>query len=148
MALFHLDWIELINIVYIGRLVAGLGVGLMSSVCPTYSSEIAPKEIRGRVTGQFQIIVVTGVAISFWVSASISYIAEILMTQINYAVSLYNPSVGALQWRVPIGFQLVPVGLMMMLLPIIKESPVSHPVIRFVFVVDCRSLTEISVGWS
>lgn len=30
---------------------------------------------------------------------------------------------GAKQWRVPIGFQLVPVGIMMMLLPILKESP-------------------------
>jgi MFS family permease len=97
----------------------------MSSVCPAYSSEISPKEIRGRVTGQFQvscrphkciwclmspIIVVTGVAVSFW---------------INYAVSLYPASTGSLQWRVPIGFQIVPVGLMMILLPIIKESPVS-----------------------
>lgn len=31
------------------------------------------------------------------------------------------------QWRIPIGFQLVPVGLMAMLLPLLKESPVSRP---------------------
>jgi hypothetical protein len=30
---------------------------------------------------------------------------------------------GAKQWRVPIGFQLVPVGLMVLLLPVLKESP-------------------------
>ncbi|KAI9635769.1 sugar transporter [Dioszegia hungarica] len=115
-----------LNQFYIGRLVAGLGVGLMSSVCPTYSSEIAPKEIRGRVTGQFQVIVVTGVAISFW---------------INYAVSLYPASAGSLQWRVPIGFQLVPVGLMMILLPIMKESP------RWLATKDREDLALKNLAW-
>ncbi len=33
-----------------------------------------------------------------------------------------NPARGAIQWRIPIGFLLVPVGLMMMLLPILRES--------------------------
>lgn len=49
---------------YVGRFVAGFGVGVMSMVCPTYASEIAPKEIRGRITGMFQIVVVVGVAVS------------------------------------------------------------------------------------
>ena len=56
--------------VYAGRFVSGFGVGLMSMVCPTYASEIAPKEIRGRVTGLFQIVVVVGVAFSYWVGLS------------------------------------------------------------------------------
>ena len=80
----------------------------MSCVCPTYASEIAPKEIRGRITGLFQIVVVFGVAVSFW---------------INYGASLWPASKGNIQWRLPVGFQLVPVGLMMFLIPIIKESP-------------------------
>lgn len=33
------------------------------------------------------------------------------------------PDAGSKQWRIPIGFQLVPVGLMMMVLPLLKESP-------------------------
>jgi MFS family permease len=40
-----------ISLVYVGRLVCGLGVGTMSMVCPTYVSELSPKEIRGKVTG-------------------------------------------------------------------------------------------------
>ncbi|GMK56155.1 hypothetical protein CspeluHIS016_0212110 [Cutaneotrichosporon spelunceum] len=97
-----------IDQVYVGRFVAGFGVGAMSTVCPTYASEIAPKEIRGRITGLFQIIVVTGVMISFW---------------INYGVSFMDESAGSKQWRIPIGFQLVPVGIMIILLPFLKESP-------------------------
>ncbi|ORY31956.1 sugar transporter [Naematelia encephala] len=94
--------------VYGGRFVSGLGVGIMSMVCPTYASEIAPKEIRGRITGMFQVVVTIGVAFSYW---------------INYGVTFMNPARGAIQWRIPIGFQLVPVGFMAMLLPFLKESP-------------------------
>lgn len=32
-----------------GRVIAGLSVGIASSVVPVYQAEIAPKEIRGRV---------------------------------------------------------------------------------------------------
>jgi len=32
-----------------GRVIAGLCVGIASSIVPVYQSEIAPKEIRGRV---------------------------------------------------------------------------------------------------
>lgn len=81
---------------------------LTPTVCPTYASEIAPTKIRGRITGMFQIVVVIGVAFSFW---------------INYGVSFMSSSRGAVQWRIPIGFQLVPVGIMMLLLPFLKESP-------------------------
>lgn len=33
----------------VGRVIAGLCVGIASSVVPVYQAEIAPKEIRGRV---------------------------------------------------------------------------------------------------
>lgn len=34
-----------------------------------------------------------------------------------------DSSRGNVQWQIPIGFQLVPVGIMMILLPFLKESP-------------------------
>ncbi|WVQ94086.1 hypothetical protein IAU59_001164 [Kwoniella sp. CBS 9459] len=97
-----------LDLVYGGRFTAGFGVGLMSMICPTYATEIAPKEIRGRITGMFQVVVVIGVAFSYW---------------INYGVTFMDQSRGNIVWRIPIGFQLVPVGIMVMLLPILKESP-------------------------
>jgi MFS family permease len=33
----------------VGRVVAGLAVGIASAMVPVYQAEIAPKEIRGRV---------------------------------------------------------------------------------------------------
>lgn len=32
-----------------GRAVAGVAIGIASSIVPVYQAEIAPKEIRGRV---------------------------------------------------------------------------------------------------
>jgi MFS family permease len=33
----------------VGRFIAGIAIGICSSIVPVYQSEIAPKEIRGRV---------------------------------------------------------------------------------------------------
>lgn len=40
-----------LSYLYAGRFVAGMGVGAMSTICPLYVAEMAPKEVRGRITG-------------------------------------------------------------------------------------------------
>ncbi|KAF5386861.1 hypothetical protein D9615_002125 [Tricholomella constricta] len=74
------------------------------AILPAYVSECAPKEVRGRITGCFQIMVAIGVMISYF---------------INYGVGLHSVNV----WRVPFGFQLVPACIMAIGLLTIKESP-------------------------
>ncbi|KZO91790.1 putative high-affinity glucose transporter of the major facilitator superfamily [Calocera viscosa TUFC12733] len=93
--------------IYCGRAVSGVGVGAMTMLAPTYVAESAPANVRGRITGIFQVIVVLGVAISYW---------------ITYGVNLNIP-VSSAQWRIPIAFQFVPVGIMLIFLPFCKESP-------------------------
>jgi MFS family permease len=43
----------------VGRLIAGLGVGLVSALVPLYQSETAPKRIRGTVVGMYQLCIVS-----------------------------------------------------------------------------------------
>jgi len=57
---------------YSGRVVAGVGIGGISAVAPTFVSECAPKEVRGRVTGLFQIMVAIGVMLSYWINRELS----------------------------------------------------------------------------
>lgn len=45
----------------IGRVICGLCVGIASSVVPIYQSEIAPKEIRGRVVSLQQWAITWGI---------------------------------------------------------------------------------------
>ena len=40
---------------YVGRVVGGFGVGLISAVVPTFIGENADKEIRGRCIGCMQL---------------------------------------------------------------------------------------------
>ncbi|KAG6819486.1 hypothetical protein H0H93_011385 [Arthromyces matolae] len=93
--------------IYAGRVISGLGIGAISAVSPAFVSECAPKEVRGRITGCFQIMVAVGVMISYF---------------INYGVGINIPT-GPRVWRIPFGFQMVPAGIMALGLLTIKESP-------------------------
>jgi len=93
---------------YIGRVIGGFGVGLISAVVPTYISENAPKQIRGRCVGCMQLFNVTGICLSFFV---------------NYGINLditsrYNSA----KWRVPFALQMLP-GLLLLLIVFFHESP-------------------------
>jgi len=57
---------------YSGRVIAGFGIGGISTVAPTFASECAPKEVRARITGLFQIMVATGVMFSYWINRELS----------------------------------------------------------------------------
>jgi MFS family permease len=45
--------------IYAGRVISGVGIGAISAVSPAYVSECSPKEVRGRITGIFQMMVKT-----------------------------------------------------------------------------------------
>ncbi|KAH8929882.1 general substrate transporter, partial [Atractiella rhizophila] len=94
--------------IYAGRVVAGLGVGGLSTLSPTFVAECAPKQSRGRISGLFQLFVVTGVAISYWTT---------------YGVKLHVATDNAAQWRIPFGVQIIPGGLLFLGLFLVKESP-------------------------
>lgn len=57
-----------LNLIYVGRVIAGVGIGGISAVAPAYVSECAPKQVRGRITGLFQIWVACGVLVSYFVN--------------------------------------------------------------------------------
>ncbi|KAF9506548.1 hypothetical protein BS47DRAFT_396141 [Hydnum rufescens UP504] len=96
-----------LNEIYIGRVISGLGIGGISAVAPAYVSECSPKNVRGRITGLFQIFVATGVMLSYWV---------------DYGVQKHQKP-GPKIWRIPFGIQLVPGGMMTFGLLFTRESP-------------------------
>jgi MFS family permease len=56
-----------------GRVISGLGIGGISAIAPTYVSECAPKDVRGRITGLFQVFVAIGVMISYWTNCKLLF---------------------------------------------------------------------------
>lgn len=92
---------------YIGRLVAGVGVGEASMVVPLYISENAPRAIRGGLTGLYQLFIATGTCLAFWV---------------NYG-SLMHISGSQAVYIVPLVLQALPAVLLCGCMALNKESP-------------------------
>ncbi|RDA88286.1 hypothetical protein CP532_0336 [Ophiocordyceps camponoti-leonardi (nom. inval.)] len=57
-----------LSVMYVGRFVAGLGVGAASTLTPLYVSECAPRAIRGGLTAFYQLFIVCGIMLAFWVN--------------------------------------------------------------------------------
>ncbi|KAJ6582333.1 general substrate transporter [Mycena capillaripes] len=93
--------------IYAGRVILGFGIGGISAVSPAFVSECSPKEVRGRITGLFQIFVAIGVMMSYWV---------------NYGITVHIQP-GPKLWTIPFGIQLIPAGIMLLGLLTVKESP-------------------------
>jgi sugar porter (SP) family MFS transporter len=97
-----------LGLVYAGRLLTGLGVGGIAAVCPIYIAEISPPAIRGRLTGFFESSYQIGAVIGFW---------------INYGIVHNIDPSSSTAWRIPMGVQLIPAGLLALGIPFLRESP-------------------------
>lgn len=91
---------------YVGRFIAGLGVGAASMVNPLYISENAPRAIRGGLTGLYQLFIVSGIMLAFW---------------INYGSLLHIH--GDAVWIVPLAMQALPAILLLVGMLLCNESP-------------------------
>ncbi|KAK3393912.1 general substrate transporter [Podospora didyma] len=91
---------------YAGRFIAGMGVGAASTINPIYVSENAPRAIRGLLTGLYQLFIVTGGMIAFW---------------INYSVSIHFT--GKMMYVFPLAVQALPAVLLCLCMLLCQESP-------------------------
>ncbi|PYH87136.1 general substrate transporter [Aspergillus uvarum CBS 121591] len=96
-----------LGLLYVGRVLAGIGVGAGSNITPIYISELAPPAIRGRLVGVYELGWQIGGLVGFW---------------INYGVSeTLAPS--HKQWIIPFAVQLIPAGLLLIGIVFVRESP-------------------------
>lgn len=86
------------------RFLGGLAVGISSVAGPVYISEISPAKDRGKLTGLFQIMIVTGIFIAYLT---------------NYLLA----GIGENAWRYMLGIMAIPSVLFYIFLKQIPESP-------------------------
>ncbi|KAG2227609.1 hypothetical protein INT45_002294 [Circinella minor] len=89
-----------------GRFIGGMGVGACANVVPVYIAEISDKSNRGRMSNLWQFMLVIGIMISYWV---------------DYACLQHLP-VGHIQWKTPLGIQIIPGGIMLIGIFFLPES--------------------------
>lgn len=92
------------------RIVGGIGVGIASMVVPMYIAEIAPPKRRGALVGNYQLAIVIGIVLVYFV---------------NYFIALqgdanWNLNIG---WRWMFGSELLPSILFLVFIFLIPESP-------------------------
>jgi MFS family permease len=89
----------------LGRIIAGVGVGMLSTIVPVYQSEISPPHNRGKLACIEFSGNIIGYATSVWVDYFCSFIEN------NYA------------WRIPLLMQCVMGALLALGSLVIVESP-------------------------
>ncbi|MBF8263363.1 MAG: transporter [Parachlamydiales bacterium] len=90
------------RIIMFGRLITGLAIGIGSVTAPLYLAEIAPKAHRGSLVSLNQLMIVTGILVSFWVSYMLAADGD---------------------WRILFTIGLIPAALQLIGLFFIPESP-------------------------
>lgn len=124
------------SMIFAGRGVAGVAVGMLTMVVPMYIAEIAPAESRGGLVVLQQLSITFGILISYWIDYGCNYIGgtrcapDIAYTDKTSSTPTFDPrtDVGpkgctgqtSAAWRVPIAIQMtfaIVLGISMIFLP-------------------------------
>lgn len=92
------------------RFIGGLGVGAASMLSPLYISEIAPADKRGRLVTLYQLAIVIGINLIYFINMKIA----------DAGNEAWNIEVG---WRYMLGSETIPAMLFLVLLFFVPESP-------------------------
>jgi SP family xylose:H+ symportor-like MFS transporter len=92
------------------RIIGGIGVGIASMVVPMYIAEIAPPKRRGALVGNYQLAIVIGIVVVYFV---------------NYFIALQGDAIWNLNtgWRWMFGSEIIPSILFLIFIFLIPESP-------------------------
>ncbi|KAJ4297282.1 glucose transporter [Collariella sp. IMI 366227] len=94
-----------VPLLVVGRLVAGVGVGIVSVLVPLYQSEMAPKWIRGTLVCAYQLSITAGL------------LAAATVNILTYRLQ------SAAAYRIPIGLQLTWAVILALGLCVLPETP-------------------------
>lgn len=106
----------------IARICGGIAVGAASVLSPAYISEVAPPNIRGRMTTVQQIMIITGLTAAFFANYYLAAAAS-NPANLNDVASLNPLWFGIAAWRWMYLLQAVPAVVFFIALFFIPESP-------------------------
>ncbi|KAI9830362.1 MAG: hypothetical protein M1819_005743 [Sarea resinae] len=117
---------------FAGRVIGGIGIGMFSMVIPLYQAEIAPPQLRGSLVSLQQLSITVGTTIAFWLDYGLHFAGGTRCDPagVPHAMAYPNNTAydGALDpyvahhhhctgektisWRVPLAIQLIPAWIL------------------------------------
>ncbi|KND00827.1 sugar porter (SP) family MFS transporter [Spizellomyces punctatus DAOM BR117] len=91
--------------IMIGRIIAGGGIGALSTLVPMYQSETCPKQLRGILVSSFQLFITLGILIGYCV------------------VKATEGQASTSAWRIPLGICFIWAGVLGIGMVFMPESP-------------------------
>lgn len=85
-----------VPMIFVGRFIAGISIGMLSMVVPLYLSELAPPNIRGGLVALQQLGITVGIMVAFWLDYGTQHIGG--------AGDGQSP----IAWRLPLALQCAP----------------------------------------
>jgi sugar porter (SP) family MFS transporter len=85
-----------VPMIFVGRFIAGVSVGMLSMAVPLYLSELAPPNLRGSLVALQQLGITVGIMVAFWLDYGTQHIGGTGDGQSQAA------------WRLPLALQCVP----------------------------------------
>lgn len=89
----------------IARIIAGLGIGFVNSIIPSWVSELATAHNRGSTFSLVFVANFLGIVIAYWLNFGIRHTAD------------------EFRWRFPFAFMCIPMLLVLVSTPLLPESP-------------------------
>ncbi|KAI9763034.1 MAG: hypothetical protein M4579_000097 [Chaenotheca gracillima] len=111
---------------FAGRVIGGVGIGMFSMVIPLYQAEIAPPQLRGSLVSLQQLSITIGTTIAFWLDYGLHFAGGSScnpegisnpyddMGAFNAAQNSGHACLGekSISWRVPLALQLIPAWIL------------------------------------
>ncbi|RFU35293.1 hypothetical protein B7463_g1044, partial [Scytalidium lignicola] len=112
---------------FAGRVIGGIGIGMFSMVIPLYQAEIAPPELRGSLVSLQQLSITIGTTLAFWLDYGLHFVggsdcdpAGVPNNGFN-ADGTFNATLShghtclgekTVSWRLPLALQLIPAWIL------------------------------------
>ena len=111
---------------FAGRIIGGIGIGMFSMVIPLYQAEIAPPELRGSLVSLQQLSITIGTTIAFWLDYGLDFaggkhcnpdgVSDPYTKNGAFDASAAHGHTclgqESISWRVPLALQLIPAWIL------------------------------------
>lgn len=109
------NWDQLV----IFRIIGGIGIGIVSIVCPLYISEVSVASHRGRMVSLYQLAITIGFLGAYLMNY---YLLNVSMT-FSSSSPLLMQILGTEEWRGMLGAEAIPAAVFFIIIFLIPESP-------------------------